>query len=116
MGKRPHSETAEFRITVSPKESWEKKVSSIRESGARMEKNLREKGHRIHVEILGPREVQGGDAVPVSGVEIKLDWKIETRIQLVEAANSMIAKAYLIDSLDPALPAVLASVIEGKGL
>lgn len=116
MNKSTHSETAEFRVTVIPRKSWGKKLSSIRKSGARMERELREKGHKFHVEILGPREVQGGDSVPVSGVEIKLDWKVETRIKLVEAANSMITSAYLIGSLDSALPAVLRSVIEGRGL
>ena len=116
MDNGTHSETAEFKITVKPKETWDKKISLVRKSGARIERVFREKGHKFHVEILGPREVRGGDTVPVSGVEIKLDWKIETRIKLVDAANSMIANAYLIDSLDPALPAVLGSVIEGKGL
>ena len=54
--------------------------------------------------------------MPVYGVEIALDWKIETRIKLIEAANSMISNAYLIGTLDPAFPAVLGSIIEGKGL
>ena len=116
MDKSTHSQTAEFPISVNSEDSWKKKVTSIRNSGARMERKLRQKGQKFHVEILGPREVKGGDAVPLSGVTIKLDWKIETRIKLVGAANSMIANAYLIDSLDPALPAILGSVIEGKGL
>ena len=35
---------------------------------------------------------------------------------MVESAREIITKAYAIDSLDPALPHVLGSVIEGKGL
>ena len=116
MNNRKHTETAEFNISVKPEESWAKKISAIRKSGVRKEKELRKQGHKFHVEILGPQEVRGGDAVPVYGVEIALDWKIETRIKLIEAANSMISNAYLIGTLDPAFPAVLGSIIEGKGL
>ena len=39
-----------------------------------------------------------------------------TRLEMVESAREMITKAYMIDSLDPAFPHVLGSVIEGKGL
>ena len=35
---------------------------------------------------------------------------------MVESAREMITNAYLIDSLDPAFPHVLGSIIEGKGL
>ena len=35
---------------------------------------------------------------------------------MVESAREMITTAYKIDSLDPAFPHVLASIIEGKGL
>jgi len=111
-----HSETADFKVTVKPDESWNKSISSIRKSGALKAKELRHQGHKFHVEILAPKEVRGGDTVPLSGVTIKLDWRIETRIKLVEAANSMIANAYLIDCLDPSLPTVLCSIIEGRGL
>ena len=68
------------------------------------------------MEILGTTEVQGGDSVPLRGVTIKLDWKMATRLEMVESAREIITKAYVIDSLDPALPHVLGSVIEGKGL
>ena len=116
MDNGKHSETADISITVKPKDSWAKKISSIRASGARKAREFRAQGHKFHVEILGPREVQGGDSVPLAGVKIKLDWKIETRTKLVEAANDIIANAYLIDSLDPAIPTVLKSLIEGRGL
>ena len=116
MDNGTHSESADINITIKPKDSWDKQISSIRKSGARKAREIRKQGHQFHAEILGPREVQGGDSVPLAGVQIKLDWKIETRIKLVEAANDMIANAYLIDSLDPAFPVVLKSLIEGRGL
>ena len=47
---------------------------------------------------------------------MELDWTIATRLEMVESARDMITSAYLIDSLDPAFPTVLASIIEGKGL
>lgn len=109
-------ETASFNVTVKPAAEWNKKLSALRESSMRMAKHMREQGHRFKVEILGTTEVQGGDTVPLRGIIIKPDWKMATRLEMVESAREMITKAYVIDSLDPALPHVLGSVIEGKGL
>lgn len=116
MDNGTHSEATDITITVKPKDLWDKRISSIKRSGARKAKEFQRRGHKFLVEILGPREVQGGDSVPLAGIQIQLDWKVETRIKLTEAANDMITNAYLIDCLDPALPAVLKSIIEGKGL
>ena len=116
MNDSKTSETASLNVTVKPASEWDKKLSALRESGMRMVKHMREQGHRFKVEILGTTEVQGGDSVPLRGVTIELDWKMPTRLEMVESAREMITKAYVIDSLDPALPHVLGSVIEGKGL
>lgn len=116
MGQKSISETAHVNVNVKSRESWDEKVSAIRKTGIRKAKRLRKQGHKFHLEILGPREVQGGDSVPLAGVEIKLDWKIETKIQMVKSANEMIENAYIVDSLDPAFPTVLKSIIEGTGL
>ena len=82
MDNGTHSETADISITIKPKDSWDKQISPIRKSGARKAREIRKQGHQFHAEILGPREVQEGDSVPFAGVQIKLDWKIETRIKL----------------------------------
>ena len=116
MKKGKNSVSADINITVQSKNSWDEKISVIRASGLRKAKEIRKKGCKFHVEILGPREVQGGDSVRLAGVMITLDWKVETRIKLVEIANEIITNSYLIGSLDPALPTVLKSIIEGKGL
>ena len=104
MTKGTHSETADISITAKPKHEWDKQISSMKRSGARKAKEFRRRGHKFLVQILAPREVQGGDSVPVSGIEIQLDWKVETRIKLTAAANDMITNAYLIDCLDPGPP------------
>ena len=110
------SESGSLDVTTHPAPEWAKKLSDLKASGTRMAKHMREQGHSFRVEILGTTEVRGGDTVPVSGVVIKLDWKIATRLEMVESAREMITNTYLIDSLDPAFPHVLGSVIEGKGL
>ena len=60
MDNGTHSESADINITIKPKDSWDKQISSIRKSGARKAREIRKQGHQFHAEILGPREVQGG--------------------------------------------------------
>ena len=110
------SQSGDIAITVRPGHEWNEKMSAVKENGDRMAKLLREQGDRFIVKPLAPKEVQGGASVPLSGVVIKLDWRIATKLEMVESANDMITKAYILDALDPALPTVMASIIEGKGL
>ncbi len=110
------SESGSLDVTVIPEAQWDQKLSRLRESGVRMARDLRDKGHSVGVEVLGATEVRGGDSVPLSGVVLKLDWKMAAKMEMVEFAREMITMAYKIDSLDPALPYVLGSIIEGKGL
>ena len=110
------SESAKVTVTVIPKHSWDEKMTAIKKGGIRMAKEMREQGHKFGVEILAPREVRGGDSVPLSGIIIGLDWKIATKLEMVESARDLITKAYMLGSLDSALPTVLTSVIKGKGL
>ena len=91
-------------------------MSAVKENGIRMAKHMREQDKRFVVEILAPQEVKGGDTVPLSAVVIHLDWKIATRLKMVESARDLITNAYIVDSLDPVFPTVLKSIIEGKGL
>ena len=97
-------------------ESWPEIMSAVQEEGLRMANQLREQGEPFDMGILAPREVKGGDKVPLSGVIIPLDWKIAKRREMVEIARDLITNAYMLDSLDPGLPTVLRSIIEGKGL
>ena len=110
------SESGEVTFTVKPKHSWDEKMSVIKEGGNRMAKKMREQGHEFNVKILAPREIHDRDSIPLSAVTIGLDWQIATKLEMVESARDLITKAYVLGSLDSALPTVLASVIEGKGL
>lgn len=110
------SESGSIKVTTYPAPEWAQKLSDLKASGMRMAKDMREQGHSFIVEILGTTEVRGGDSVPLRGTVISLDWKTAARLEMVESAREMITTAYKIDSLDPALPHVLGSIIEGKGL
>ena len=110
------SESGEATFTVKPKHSWDRKMTAIKESGMRMAKRIRDEGHEFHVAILAPREIHDGDSVPLTAVVVDLDWKVATKMKLVASARDVISNAYLIESLDPALPIVLASIIEERGL
>ena len=111
-----HSEHADVEITVMPKKSWNEMIAEIRQEGTRMAKELREQGHKFKVGILAPRKVQGGDSVPLSGVTFDLDWKLATRLEMIELSKDLISKSYFLGTLDQSLPTVLGSVIKGKGL
>ena len=97
-------------------DDWTQKLSNLKDSGMRMAKQMREQGHPFIAKILTTMVVKGGDTIPLRAVIITLDWKMIARLEMVESAIEMITNAYLIDSLDPAFPHVLGSVIEGKGL
>ena len=96
--------------------TWDEKMATVKKNGIRMAKHMRKQNRTFIAEILAPKEVKAGDTVPLSGVVIKLDWKIVTKLEMVESAKDMITNAYILDSLDPAFPTVLRSIIEGKGL
>ena len=91
-------------------------MAAVKENGLRVAKDIGEQNLPFVVKPLAPKEVRGGDTIPLSGVVIKLDWQIATKLEMVESARDMITKAYMLDSLDPAFPTVLRSIIEGKGL
>ena len=77
---------------------------------------MKDEGHLFKVAILAPREVKGGDTIPLSGVVLPLNWKIAKRLEMVESARDLITNAYILDSLDHGLPTILRTVIEGVGL
>ncbi len=116
MDDKRISNSGEVPDTVPSPRGWDEKMSAVKENGLRMAKHMREQNKPFVVEILAPQEVKGGDTVPLSAVVIHLDWKIATRLKMVESARDLITNAYIVDSLDPVLPTVLKSIIEGKGL
>ena len=54
--------------------------------------------------------------MPLAAVSIEQDWKRAKNLDLANTARTLITQAYFLGSLDPALPSVLASIIEGRGL
>ena len=115
-GEAGSVESADADFVVRSKDSWAENMAAVRQSGADMASKLRAEGHQFKLAILAPREMVGGGSVPLSAVAMDLDWTIATRLEMVESARDMITNAYMIDSLDPAFPTVLASIINGKGL
>ena len=110
------TEKAEVPVTVMTDDSWEQGQADLRREGLRMAKEYRRRGHHFALEILAPSHVRDGGSLPVSGAKIELDWKLATKLEIVEAARDMITKFYMLGSLNPALPMILRSVIEEKGL
>lgn len=49
-------------------------------------------------------------------VKLDLDRKIATRLEMVEHARDIITKAFMLKSLDPALPTMLSAIVESRGL
>ena len=114
--KNARVETGQANVAILSEESWKKRRSEVRREGLQVSNTKRTRGQVFDVQILAPWEMKGGDSVPLAGVNIALDWKITTKLEIVSAARDIITKAYFLGSLDPSLPTVLASVIEEKGL
>ena len=110
------SGSGEVSFTVIPKAKWNKKLSAVKAHGIRIANERRAQGHTSSVEILAPREIHDRKSIPLAAVMIELDWRMGTKLSMVESARDMITSAYTVDSLDPAFPTVLASIIEGRGL
>ena len=104
-----------FTIITLSKKNWEKKIAQIATEGDRKAGELRSEGRAFMIEILGPNEVREQSPVQLAAVTLDLNWRIATRLEMVEDARSFINKAVLLDSLDPALSPILSAIIEGKG-
>ena len=110
------TEYGEASVKVIPKDAWDEKMSAVKASGIRLAQERQEQGHAFNIEVLAPREVLSEATVPVSAVKLELDWKIAIRREMVEHARDIITKAYMLESLAPAFPTVLAAIIRGRGL
>ncbi len=112
--KETHS--TDFKFQQLTLRSWEKRLQQIRKrSSARIAK-LRAQGDTFIAKIIGPRYVRGGTKVPFAAATVELDWKTDTKLKMVKSARDFATAANMLDQLDGALPTILASVIEGKGL
>lgn len=116
MGSSKNTQSDSVEALVLTEDNWTRKLLALKRDGLCAANRMERQGNRFIVRMLAPKEVREGDTIPLSGVVLNLDWKIATRLEMVEFARDFIAKAYVLDSLDSGLPTVLKSIIEGKGL
>jgi len=105
-----------FEINTLSKRAWQRKLGLIASEGKRKAEELRAAGRTFMVEILGPSEVREQSSTQLAAVTLDLNWTIAARLEMLEDGRNLINKAVMLDALDPALPAVLSAIIEGKGL
>ncbi len=110
------SESADFEFKVLDKQSWRRKIAEAAAKGDRKSKELRDAGHKFKVEILAPNEMSDQESVQLAAVTLPLNWRLATRLEMVEDARNVITKALLLESLDPGLPLILSAIIGGRGL
>ena len=108
--------TGRTNVTVLTMTNWKKKIAAIKESGEQVANGLLEKDQRLDVQILAPRELPGASSTPLAAALLDMDWKIETRREMAELARDILTKAFVVGSLSPSLPSVLATIVEGRGL
>lgn len=109
-------ETDKVSSTDKPNDSVEQQIADLQRRGRRMAKAYRRGGKSFIVRAFGPHVVSAGDEVRLASAVIKVDWKIAAKLEMVKAAEDIIRNSSLLGSLDLALPVILASVVEEKGL
>ena len=65
--------------------------------------------------LLGPKEVKGGDSIPVRAVIVPLS-KIGVRKKMAEQMNELITESYNLGTLDFPVLSGLAAMLDGKGM
>ena len=70
----------------------------------------------FEVMILAPREVKGGDTIPVRAVTVPLDSKTPMRKEMAELIRDLLTKSYDLGTLDHAVLAGLGAILDGKGM
>ncbi len=107
-----------FSMSEIPDDSWEGFLRVMKAKGEQMASDISERnnGARHHIELIGQKIVRKRHAAPVAGAPFRLDWKTELKLEIVDHARTIITDSYIMGSLDPFLPAVLASVIKEESL
>ena len=110
--------TGKTDIKIFPKEEWQNKLIKIKENSNKFTNENFDKDELLKIEILAPKEICEKDTVPLYSVILEQHNKDSVYVQyeMIKSAREFISNAYIIGSLDPALPKVLGSIIESKGL
>ena len=116
MTEYSQTESTQYTAKVLTPESWQNKITSVRQRGLAKAAALKKEGRAFHVEILCVREVSSVQPVPLSAAIVELDWMLAAKLEMVESARDFITNAYVVGSLDKGLPSVLSAIIEGRGL
>ena len=95
---------------------WDQRMALFQGHGNLVAQRMHKEGHQMVMKVLAPRETQDGDSPTLAAVGFAVDWRVAARLEMVEAANDIFSKAWLLGPVDGALSVVLAQVIEGKGL
>ena len=66
--------------------------------------------------ILAPREVEGGDTIPIRAVVVPLDDKKSIRDEMAELARDILTKSYDLGTLNSAVLIALEGLFNGKGV
>ena len=92
-------------------------TARLQKEGKRLAEQMRKQDQRFIAKILAPKEVQGGDTIPLRAVVIKPDWKIAAKLEMVESGTDIITRAYIVGALDPAFPTKVDPIIKtARGL
>lgn len=103
-------------LNTIPKDEWDGKVAVVRRKGEPFAREMRSQGKSFAPAILGPKEFPAGAEVTLYLVEIQLDWKAATKLEMVKDANNFLTKARQIDIFHPDVLAALRSVLEENPL
>ena len=65
-----NSESVSNEDTAKSMQSWPEIMSAVQEEAPRTAKQSKDEGYPVKWAILAPREVKGGDTVPLAGVAL----------------------------------------------
>ena len=112
MGKREESMGASFLTRA----EWDEVIERKHRESEKIADSLFLRDYVSKDATLAPRLVQLGDTVHFMRVELDLDWKLSTRLEMIELARDLITKSYFLDELNPAVSTVIGTIIKGEDL
>ena len=112
MGKRAKSMV----VSVLTGAQWELEIELKHRESKEIFDNLYLRGDHDKGATLAPRLALIGDTVHLMEVGLDLDWKLSTRLKMIELARDFITESYFLDELNPAVSTVIGTIIKGEDL
>ena len=135
MAKRPTTNQPEYSVKVTrnghdeygyaqikwiPVEQWKEKMVTLQKEGEQAAEEMQSRGRPFQTRVLNPQEAPENSSengeLNLVAVVIERDWKVPTKLAMIEDANNFLTKAYNIGALNAALSPILGRVIEEKSL